>query len=774
MPPNSSSAKNLKEQDLRGGACSAFTALNVGVDVRPSRSSLFLSPTMEVARVASHPHPDLTTRQLAVRLRQPLTIATPGRVLHSAYTRVGNAAEKQANKLAHLFGLGPLALYDNIEKFMGAGSEWETKLDEINKEAPEKLKRYCNRLLEYAFPTQAAATQIDCFKCLVSLTTCYAGFRSIFLDCPRLKRTKLEHDALLGSWNRNDAFGTLQDFTSDLGFAVDCLTETTISTIVENALTEGPLWKLDPNQIGLSVIEQLIISSGCEGSSKYSSRIATRYLGGVLASLSFWLQDGPMFDTTVAKLLVAVRALLKDLGVDSDSTLANPETEASLLDSLDVEGIDLLCEAIVAGVQWRVSHQVAPASKATRSGHRGNWLEGFFDLVVQLQHPSAEALLPLAWERTTSGDLSEAEFMLFAFKEIEVLDSWSPQSSSSALPESSLPSFDINNIMSSLSESLRGRRGTTSASDTLLDVTLDQSSTPDTIETKIDLLVEDMSTVIDALDEVAKIHPFIGGIVKGYYALKPLLMPSKVVVLTFKSVWALEQKKRVNSKKVSALYVEMKEMMSELTQLKNLKDVETFAPDGTSIKGRMEAIIRLANSNMKDCANACDVYAKQGLLVRVIKGSAWEDQLARFSGEFTKRRAEFEFAMAIHTALGIESFSRSLEETSTEINTKIEMMSKFFAQMTTAEKEEEIRISGQRGVVAGSENEDTLSKAGVKSLADLAVDLRTDPDAAIEANRELFSRKFAVQHQQLVDELEHMVAMQGQQVIAALNLESSE
>ncbi|KAF7318810.1 hypothetical protein HMN09_00216300 [Mycena chlorophos] len=368
---------------------------------------------MELARRPPHPRSALTTVELSVAIRRPLTIAVPGRTLENAYTRLGNVAERQANKLAHAFGRGPLAAHEHIERFMGVYSACEAKLEEINKKPPEELQRYCSRLLEYAFPTKSAVTQMDCFKCIVSLITRYAGFRAIFLGCPRLGRLNPTSDELVQFWGRSDGFGTLQDFTFDLGFAAECLAERTVSVIVETALAKGPLWRLDVGPLGLNVIEQLIVSSGCEGTSKYSASLAIRYLGGIVARLSFWLQDGPVFDTTVTKLLVAADGLLKDLGIDSD---AGAE-ETSPVDS-DVEGIDLLCEAIVAGVLWRTSHQ-AP-NRIVSSEH--DWVDGFTNFVTLLRYPRAEDTLPFAWECATNEEMNRLQPVLYSSKEWETFE----------------------------------------------------------------------------------------------------------------------------------------------------------------------------------------------------------------------------------------------------------------------------------------------------------------------------------------------------------------
>ncbi|KAF7318785.1 hypothetical protein HMN09_00390800 [Mycena chlorophos] len=400
---------------------------------------------MELARRPPHPRSSLTTAELAVAVRRPLTVAVVGRTLESVYTRVGNAAEKRANKLAHAFGMGPLAVHERIEKLMGTGDELEAKLEELNKKPPEKLQRYCNRLLEYAFPTKSAVTQMDCFKCIVSLITRYAGFRAMFLGCPRLERVNPRSDELVQLWGRSDAFGTLEDFTFDLGFAAECLAERTVSAIIETALAKGPLWRLDVERLGLNVVEQLIVSSGCEGTSEFSKHLSIRYLGGILACPSFWLQDGPLFDTTVTKLLTTVDGLLKDLGIDS-----NVATEEASPVDCDVEGIDLLCKAIVAGIQWRASHRAPDRIVSSEQ----DWMNAFTNFVILLRHPCAENTLPFAWERATNEEMDRLHPALYSLRELETFELESPESPSLSsrveLSSTDLLSYSRRNSLASI------------------------------------------------------------------------------------------------------------------------------------------------------------------------------------------------------------------------------------------------------------------------------------------------------------------------------------
>ncbi|KAF7292835.1 VPS13 domain-containing protein [Mycena indigotica] len=294
------------------------------------------------------------------------------------------------------------------------------------------------------------------------------------------------------------------------------------------------------------------------------------------------------------------------------------------------------------------------------------------------------------------------------------------------------------------------------------------------IEKGINALMEGMPVLMSALDELTKLHPFVG-----------------VAVMAFKAVWALEMKRRQNDQKILALHVEMKDMMGVLTQLKSVKDADAVAPDGSTIKGRMQIIIENTAKDIKACANACDAYVKKKLVVKVLKGPIWEGKLAAFAGTFTKRRSEFEFAMSIHTALGVDAANRAIslvDETTQAMNQKMDLMMKMFSQMISPEQKEMSRLIDQKGGPSCVDNERVLkelndfenksssaqravgSKLGAKSgdLDDLKDDLHANPDQAIEANMEQFSRKFAIQQRQILDEISRVVERQGDRIIGAV------
>ncbi|KAF7376029.1 hypothetical protein MSAN_00017700 [Mycena sanguinolenta] len=292
----------------------------------------------------------------------------------------------------------------------------------------------------------------------------------------------------------------------------------------------------------------------------------------------------------------------------------------------------------------------------------------------------------------------------------------------------------------------------------------------------IDTFMEGIPGLMNALDEVAKLHPFVG-----------------VAVMAFKAVWALEQKRRDNDRKILALHLEMKEMMGVLTQLKNVKDADEVAPDGSTIKGRMQEIVKATADDIKACANACDTYTKKKLVVKILKSSVWEGKLAKFAGTFTKRRSEFEFALSIHTALGVDAANKTLssvDKVTQEMNEKMNQMLAMFATFVAPEQKEMLRIVEQKGgpqacqdndkilkelsdleaksTSVGSATRSSKSAQKTSALEELKDDLMVDPESAMETNLTVFSRKFEMQKQQIVDELTKVVEREGDRVISAV------
>ncbi|KAH9950246.1 hypothetical protein B0H21DRAFT_819379 [Amylocystis lapponica] len=265
------------------------------------------------------------------------------------------------------------------------------------------------------------------------------------------------------------------------------------------------------------------------------------------------------------------------------------------------------------------------------------------------------------------------------------------------------------------------------------------------------------------LDEVAKVHPFIG-----------------VAVLAFKAVYTLEMKRRANDKKIVALYVEMKDMLMVLLRLQAVKDEDEIGPDGMTVKGRMQEIVGRTARDIKDCANTCDAYSKMKLLAKVLKGPLWEGSLLQFVDLFSKRRSEFEFALSIHIGRGIDDANRKLDSLAHDFAKRTDMILHFFQTCVSPEQQELSALIQQKG---GSEavlnSEETLKELNTldhndrspqvvdpdSSFHALQMDLGEDPATIIKNNFKIFGRKFAMQQRQIAKELDRVITRESDRVI---------
>ncbi|KAI0043104.1 hypothetical protein FA95DRAFT_1546775 [Auriscalpium vulgare] len=251
-------------------------------------------------------------------------------------------------------------------------------------------------------------------------------------------------------------------------------------------------------------------------------------------------------------------------------------------------------------------------------------------------------------------------------------------------------------------------------------------------------------TLMKGLDAVADLHPII-----------------QAPVLVFKTVYTLERKRRDNEKKVIILYTEMQEMMAVLMQLKDVRDDKLFAPDNTVMKDRLVALISQTAEDIKDCSNACDAYSKKSLFAKVFQGPMWDETLLGFVELFTKRRTEFQFALGIHTAQGVDGAKAalgSIEHTTQELQKKMDAMIALFQQLVSPEQKALMELVNKLGGAQAVLRNDAALKTVLSSLtpaptpSELKEELGVSKDAALKENLVVFTRKFEAQQQEIEEE----------------------
>ncbi|KAJ7459356.1 G-protein alpha subunit-domain-containing protein [Mycena latifolia] len=336
----------------------------------------------------------VSSRPPGALVKGPEGYIGPGRILYGVYSTLAVTAERHANRAAHILGLGPAAVAERIRIAFGYGGQRELALNELPNNVPRKVEKDCGRLMHYALRTESSSTQLEAFKSLVTLTTRYPGLRRIFLSSEDISNAGAEETEIAGLWERTDESGGAQ-WHFFCRFAAACLADRDLSSLVEDIPPQS-FSSVAAEESGLSIIEQLLVSSDCEGTSSFSGHIAIRYLGGILELPSFWGQTGTLFRSVVQKLLARAELLLKDLGVDSPGA-----DDSTTRVQSDIEGIDIFCEVLLAGIQTWLPDQ---SSRATIDE---GWYPSLRHVLDLLRQPKAQDLLPRSWTMATTGKFQE-------------------------------------------------------------------------------------------------------------------------------------------------------------------------------------------------------------------------------------------------------------------------------------------------------------------------------------------------------------------------------
>ncbi|KAH9913469.1 uncharacterized protein BXZ73DRAFT_106942 [Epithele typhae] len=270
----------------------------------------------------------------------------------------------------------------------------------------------------------------------------------------------------------------------------------------------------------------------------------------------------------------------------------------------------------------------------------------------------------------------------------------------------------------------------------------------------ISKLSESLPTIVKALEDVSKIHPFIAG-AAGRYA--------------FKVVIELNLKRADNDRKIGVLFGQMRDTMEALLQLRTIRDEDSKGPGGVTIKARLQNLVIQTATDIKACANVCDTYLKTRSVVKVIMSGSWDDTLRGHIDLFIERRREFMFALAMHTGKGVDRANRKLDV----LEAKLDAVLEYFQKATTPEQLELAAIVAKRGGPEKVMQDDAILQEllyyNVGPDSDAAKGAGRDGETEAEELALVFDRKFRIQQRELMEEVRRAVHHEGDRVIAAMN-----
>ncbi|KAI1785580.1 hypothetical protein LXA43DRAFT_1037408 [Ganoderma leucocontextum] len=288
------------------------------------------------------------------------------------------------------------------------------------------------------------------------------------------------------------------------------------------------------------------------------------------------------------------------------------------------------------------------------------------------------------------------------------------------------------------------------------------------IRQTISAIVDGIPGLLKVLDDVAQIHPFI-----------------KIAVGAFRVAVELDLKRRDNDKKISLMFVEMRDMMAVLVQLKDINKDKRAGEDNTTISGRMQDLVDKTEQDIRKCANSCNAYAKKKLLSKVVHSSSWSDEFKGYIQGFTDRRREFELALSIYIGHAVNTANDKL----VTIEEKMDRVLRYLdACMSPEERELTKLVDDHGGPDAVMQNESVLrelfesrvSGAGISGperkgrygvvdeFSELQKELQMDVRTAVRENMEQFQAKFIIQQRELEEELRRTMHREGDRIIDAV------
>ncbi|TDL25410.1 hypothetical protein BD410DRAFT_766024 [Rickenella mellea] len=251
-----------------------------------------------------------------------------------------------------------------------------------------------------------------------------------------------------------------------------------------------------------------------------------------------------------------------------------------------------------------------------------------------------------------------------------------------------------------------------------------------------------LKRVMDALNAVKGVHPFVG-----------------LAVTAFEVLLTLEMKRRENDKRVSGILLKQADMMMALLQLDNIKDVDMKNEKGETVAGRLQTLIAEIRKDIMTCGNVIDTYYKQKFVSKFLKAGSWESKFVGFASTFDKRKEEIKFALEIHVTIKLDTVADQV----TNIDVKMDMLIHLFQEQSPKEKELAAEVSRLGGadtvmrsehLLAQLDHDNESARGKTSTSTSLVMSVRTPVDELVEANREYFDVKMEAQMRQIDDAIQ--------------------
>ncbi|KAI0049994.1 hypothetical protein FA95DRAFT_699202 [Auriscalpium vulgare] len=286
----------------------------------------------------------------------------------------------------------------------------------------------------------------------------------------------------------------------------------------------------------------------------------------------------------------------------------------------------------------------------------------------------------------------------------------------------------------------------------------------------LDIFWDTMPDIMGALKEVSKLHPLL-----------------EAAFLIFHAVYTLEETRRDNDKKITALYVQMSDMMTAFLQLQEVYPDPVQYPDGILLPSPLERLLASIPEDLQAGANLCDTYQKLKLPAKVLQSLVWDRRFMGLMAKFSDRRSAIERQLIIHISQTLGKTSARLQSTMDRIDFTMDAFQSFVSDkhqwlssfvsasggpqvvinddaLLTNLIKKDLRTASKRQSYRGGDAS-TETQAAIEEIKE---QLKRNSEEALQHNLNMFSRKLEVQKQQIVDEVLTVVTRAGDRQLEEL------
>ncbi|KAJ7744673.1 hypothetical protein B0H16DRAFT_1559793 [Mycena metata] len=275
----------------------------------------------------------------------------------------------------------------------------------------------------------------------------------------------------------------------------------------------------------------------------------------------------------------------------------------------------------------------------------------------------------------------------------------------------------------------------------------------------LDITFAEVSRVLlEGVNLLGQLHPFV-----------------KVVVTPLELILAFDLTRRQNTKKVTAVKMQILDTATLLFRLRNMRDEEVKGPDGLALPSLANLLKRIAD-DITECANACDMYLNKKAFFKFIRAKDYEERFGDFIKKFDGHQRSLTLELTTHTAIAVDTANDKLDVQRHDLVIIKDLIERLFRKLDTAdERAVQTFIDAKGGAKACIDSDPLLKELAEKtgeSLESLlparahkADSVRGDERRRVlEDARTDFNRKLKAQETQLTGVIEFT----GTRVISAL------